>query len=212
MTIVHLSEFVAHYGYLAVFGLILFQTVGIPLPGEAALIAAAVYAQHTHKLDVIDIILISALATSLGGVMGYWIGRRGGYPLLMRHGHHVGLNPARMRLGEYLFQFHGGKILLFGRVIAVLRTYQSVLAGIYRMPFRRFVAFSGLGALLWAAAIGYGAYGFGGLFNRMAGVLAWGTLALGLGIMFAIAIYLKRQENVLQARADAALLGAEQVA
>ncbi|MEI6440449.1 MAG: DedA family protein [Alphaproteobacteria bacterium] len=210
MTIVHLSEFVAHYGYLAVFGLILFQTVGIPLPGEAALIAAAVYAQHTHKLDVIDIILISALATSLGGVMGYWIGRRGGYPLLMRHGHHVGLNPARMRLGEYLFQFHGGKILLFGRVIAVLRTYQSVLAGIYRMPFRRFVAFSGLGALLWAAAIGYGAYGFGGLFNRMAGVLAWGTLALGLGIMFAIAIYLKRQENVLQARADAALLGAEQ--
>ena len=210
MTIVHLSEFVAHYGYLAVFGLILFQTVGIPLPGEAALIAAAVYAQHTHKLDVIDIILISALATSLGGVMGYWIGRRGGYPLLMRHGHHVGLNPARMRLGEYLFQFHGGKILLFGRVIAVLRTYQSVLAGIYRMPFRRFVAFSGLGALRWAAAIGYGAYGFGGLFNRMAGVLAWGTLALGLGIMFAIAIYLKRQENVLQARADAALLGAEQ--
>ncbi len=210
MTIVHLSEFVAHYGYLAVFGLILFQTVGIPLPGEAALIAAAVYAQHTHKLDVIDIILISALATSLGGVMGYWIGRRGGYPLLMRHGHHVGLNPARMRLGEYLFQFHGGKILLFGRVIAVLRTYQSVLAGIYRMPFRRFVAFSGLGALLWAAAIGYGAYGFGGLFNRVAGVLAWGTLALGLGIMFAIAIYLKRQENVLQARADAALLGAEQ--
>jgi len=210
VTIVHLSEFVAHYGYMAVFGLILLQTVGLPLPGEAALIAAAVYAQHTHKLDVIDIILISALATSVGGVIGYWIGRRGGYPLLMRHGHHVGLNPARMRLGEYLFQFHGGKILLFGRVIAVLRTYQSVLAGIYRMPFRRFVAFSGLGSLLWATAIGYGAYGFGGLFNRMAGVLAWGTLALGLGIMFAIAIYLKRQENVLQARADAALLGAEQ--
>jgi len=143
VTIVHLSEFVAHYGYMAVFGLILLQTVGLPLPGEAALIAAAVYAQHTHKLDVIDIILISALATSVGGVIGYWIGRRGGYPLLMRHGHHVGLNTARMRLGEYLFQFHGGKILLFGRVIAVLRTYQSVLAGIYRMPFRRFVAFSG---------------------------------------------------------------------
>ena len=209
MTIVHLSEFVAHYGYLAVFGLILFQTIGFPLPGEAALIAAAVYAQHTHKLDVIDIVLVSTLATTLGGIVGYWIGRRGGYPVLMRHGHHVGLNPARMRLGEYLFQFHGGKILLFGRMMAVLRVYQSILAGIYRMPFRRFMAFSSIGAGLWAAAVGYGAYGFGGLFNRMAGVLAWGTLALGLGILFAAAVYLKRQEGVLQARADA-LLGSEQ--
>lgn len=210
MTIVHLSEFVAQYGYLAVFGLILLQTIGFPLPGEAALIAAAVYAQHTHKMDVIDIILVSTLATSLGAIVGYWIGRRGGHPLLMRHGHHVGLNPARMRLGEYLFQFHGGKILLFGRLMAVLRVYQSMLAGIYRMPFRRFMAFSSLGAALWAGAVGYGAYGFGGLFNRMAGVLAWGTLALGIGILFALAIYLKRQEGVLQARADAALLGSEQ--
>jgi len=210
VTIVHLSDFVAHYGYLAVFGLILFQTIGFPLPGEAALIAAAVYAQHTHKLDILDIILISALATTLGGIIGYWIGRWGGYPVLMRHGHHVGLNSARMRLGEYLFQFHGGKILLFGRMIAILRVYQSILAGIYRMSFRRFMAFNGLGALLWAAAVGYGAYGFGGLFNRMAGVLAWGTLALGVGILLAVAIYLKRQEGVLQARADEALLGTEQ--
>lgn len=210
MTIVHLSEFVAQYGYLAVFGLILLQTIGFPLPGEAALIAAAVYAQHTHKMDVIDIILVSTLATSLGAIAGYWIGRRGGHPLLMRHGHHVGLNPARMRLGEYLFHFHGGKILLFGRLMAVLRVYQSMLAGIYRMPFRRFMAFSSLGAALWAGAVGYGAYGFGGLLNRMAGVLAWGTLALGISILFALAIYLKRQEGVLQARADAALLGSEQ--
>ena len=112
MTIVHVSEFVAQYGYLAGFGLIFFQTIGIPMPGEAALIAAAVYAQHTHKLDVVDIILVSALATCLGGIVGYWIGRRGGYPVLMRHGHHVGLTAPRMRLGEYLFQFHGGKILL----------------------------------------------------------------------------------------------------
>lgn len=210
MTIVHLSDVVAHYGYLAVFGLIFFQTIGLPLPGEAALIAAAVYAQHTHKLDIVDIVLVSAVSTSLGGMVGYWIGRRGGYPVLMRHGHHVGMTAARMRLGEYLFQFHGGKILMFGRMMAVLRVYQSILAGIYRMSFRRFMAFSVMGAVLWAAAVGYGAYGFGGLFNRMAGFLAWGALALGIAVLFAVAVYLKRQEGVLQARADAALLGAEQ--
>lgn len=210
MTIIHLSDFVAQYGYLAVFGLIFFQTIGIPLPGEAALIAAAVYAQHTHKIDIIDIVLVAGLATTLGGMVGYWIGRRGGYPILMRHGHHVGLNPARMRLGEYLFHFHGGKILLFGRLMAVLRVYQSILAGIYRMPFRRFMVFSGAGALFWAAVVGYGAYGFGGLFNSMAGILAWATLAAGLAILVSAAVYLKRQEGVLQARADAALLGSEQ--
>ena len=61
-----------------------------------------------------------------------------------------------------------------------------------------------------STAVGYGAYGFGGLFNRMAGVLAWSTLAVGAGILCAAALYLKRQEGVLQAKADAALLGVEQ--
>ena len=138
------------------------------------------------------------------------IGRRGGHPLMMRYGHHVGLNDARMRLGEYLFRLHGGKILLFGRIMAVLRVYQAILAGTYRMPLRKFFVFNALGAVIWAAAIGYGAYGSGELFNRMAGELAWAALAIGVALLVGSALYLRRQEGVLQAQADADTLQGEQ--
>lgn len=207
MNLIHLSEFIAQYGYFAVFGLIVFQSLGIPLPGEAALIAAAIYAQHTDRISILGIVAVAGLASAFGSTLGYWIGRRGGYPLLSRYGHHVGLNPARMRLGEYLFSLHGGKIMLFGRFMAVLRVYEAVLAGTYRMKFERFMAFNVLGAAIWAAAVGYFAYGFGELFHRMEGVFAWVALGIGLTALVGGALYLRRTEVALQARADAALLG-----
>jgi membrane protein DedA with SNARE-associated domain len=209
LNLVHLSEFIAQYGYFAVFGLIVFQSLGIPLPGEAALFAAAIYAQHTDRLSILGIVAVAGLASAFGSLLGYWIGRRGGYPLLSRYGHHVGLNPARMRLGEYLFSLHGGKIMLFGRFMAVLRVYEAVLAGTYRMGFERFMVFNVLGAAIWAAAVGYFAYGFGELFHRMEGVFAWVALGIGLAALVMGGLYLRRTEVALQARADAALLGAE---
>ncbi len=210
MNLIHLSEFIAQYGYFAVFGLITFQSLGIPLPGEAALIAAAIYAQHTDRISILGIVLVAAFASALGSAMGYWIGRRGGYPLLTRYGHHVGLNPARMRLGEYLFSLHGGKIMLFGRFMAVLRVYEAVLAGTYRMSFRRFMIFNVLGAAIWAGAVGYFAYGFGELFHRMEGMFAWAALGVGLVALVVAGLYLRRTEVALQARADEALLGSGQ--
>lgn len=203
---IHLSEFIAQYGYFAVFGLLTFQSLGIPLPGEAALIASAIYAQHTDRLSILGIVAVAALASALGSVLGYWIGRRGGYPLLSRYGHHVGLNAARMRLGEYLFNLHGGKIMLFGRFMAVLRVYEAVLAGTYRMSFGRFMVFNVLGAALWAGAVGYFAYGFGELFHRMEGLFAWAALGVGLIALVVAGLYLRRTEVALQARADEALL------
>lgn len=210
LNLFHLSEIVAQYGYVAIFGLIALQSLGVPLPGEAALIAAAVYAQHTDKISILAIVIVAAVATGLGSIGGYWIGQRGGYPLLSRYGHHIGLNPARMRLGEYLFRMHGGKILLFGRIMAVLRVYQAVLAGTYRMPFQRFMVFNILGSVIWAAGVGYLAFGFGELFSRMEGVFAWVALAVGSVLIVGSVIYLQSREVELQAQADAALSGEHQ--
>jgi membrane protein DedA with SNARE-associated domain len=201
-----MSELVAHYGYFAVFGLIAVQCLGIPLPGEAALIAAAIYAEHTHRLEIFWVVVAAAVASGLGSIGGYLIGRHTGHPLLVRHGHKVGLNAARIRLGEYLFSIHGGKILLFGRVVAVLRTYGAMLAGVYSMPPARFLVFNGIGAVIWGGGIGYAAYGFGELFTHVAGVLAWIVLFAGAGLIIASVLYLKRKEGALQAQADAAML------
>jgi membrane protein DedA with SNARE-associated domain len=202
----HLSELVSHYGYFAAFGMIVLQSAGLPLPGEGLLIAAAVYAQRTHRLDIFALVAVAAVASFLGSILGYVIGRWGGHPLLARFGKHVGLGEARMRLGEYLFLKHGGKIMLYGRMMAVLRVYAAILAGTYYMPAGRFLVFSAAGAVLWAAVVAYGAYAFGELFGHVSHLIAWSTLGLGVLIAAASVVYLHRKEGDLQEAADLALL------
>ena len=86
----------------------------------------------------------------------------------------------------------------------------AVLAGTYRMSFRRFMIFNVLGAAIWAGAVGYFAYGFGELFHRMEGMFAWAALGVGLVALVVAGLYLRRTEVALQARADEALLGSGQ--
>src|SRR5207244_1872157 len=81
-------------------------------------------------------------------------GRRFGYPLLLRHGHLLGITASRLKLGQLLFLRHGGKIVFFGRFIAVLRALAAVLAGVNGMPWSRFLVFNASGAMAWAG--GYG--------------------------------------------------------
>jgi membrane protein DedA with SNARE-associated domain len=200
---------VAHYGYLAVFGLILIESIGLPLPGEAALIAAALFAGRTHQLDIIAVIATAALAAGLGTAIGYGLGRWAGDPLIDRYGRYVGLTPARRRLGRFLFLQHGAKIVFFGRFVAILRTFAGALAGINAMPQRRFAMFNVLGAAIWSLVIGGGAYAFGRAFAHMARPLGLSMLALTvLAVILGLAI-LRGQEKRLQTLADAALADGE---
>ena len=155
----------AHYGYLVVFGSALVGSAGIPLPATELLIAAAAYAAHTHRLDVV--VLAGGAAIMAGG---RWpgrlsgIGKSVGAVTLARHGSTVGLGPSRLRLGQYLFLTHGGKIVFFIRFIAFLGPFGGVLAGVNRMPFLRFTIFNALGSLTWAVCVAAGGYLFGTFF------------------------------------------------
>jgi membrane protein DedA with SNARE-associated domain len=200
-----MGHLIASYGYAAVFWLNVIQCLGLPVPGEAALIAAAVYAQHTHRLDIFWVVMAAGAGTALGSVGGYALGRYGGRPLLMRYGPRMGLNDARMRLGEYLFRLHGGAILAIGRAIPMLRTWGALFAGAYRMPARRFTAYNLVSAALWAAGMGYLAYGLGELAHRASGLVGIATLVATAGALLAGFLYLRDREGALQAQADAAL-------
>jgi membrane protein DedA with SNARE-associated domain len=120
---------IATYGYWTVGGIIALESMGLPLPGEATLIAAAVYAATTHHLNIWLVIAAAATGAIVGDNIGYWIGREIGYRLLLRYGHYVYLTEARIKLGQYLFFRHGGKIVFFGRFVAVLRALAAILAG-----------------------------------------------------------------------------------
>jgi len=84
----------------------------------------------------------------LGDNLGFWVGREGGYRLLRRYGRYIHVEERRLKLGQYLFLKHGGKVVFFGRFVAVLRAWAAFLAGTNRMRWPRFLLFNAAGAIV----------------------------------------------------------------
>jgi membrane protein DedA with SNARE-associated domain len=140
-----LTHFLTAYGYWAVLFFVAIESTGIPLPGESILLVAAIYAGTTHHLSVTLVIAAAASGAILGDNFGYWVGREGGYRLLRRYGRYIRLDERKVKLGQYLFRKHGGKVVFFGRFIAVLRAWTAFLAGTNCMPWGPFLLFNALG-------------------------------------------------------------------
>lgn len=194
----HLTQ---SYGPWLVGAVILLEAMGLPLPAESVLIATAVYAGTTHKLSVIWIIIPAATGAILGDNLGFAIGRSLGWRVLRRWGRHIGLNDDRLMLGAYLFRCHGGKVVFFGRFVAVLRTLASLLAGANRMSWTWFLPCNAAGGILWSCIYALGAYWLGKAVERLAK-----PAGLGIGVVVAAAVIvgflmMRRREHELIARA-----------
>src|SRR5580700_9529995 len=153
-----IAHLIHAYGLLVVAGVVGAEGIGIPLPGETALIIASVIAGSKHELNIVEVILVAASASVVGRIVGYAIGRNFGYWLLLRYGGYVGITETRIKLGQYLFLRHGGKIIVIAQFIPVLRTLAGILAGANRMPQSRFMLANACGAALWATFFGVAAY------------------------------------------------------
>ena len=205
MTSAELSALVAQYGYLATFAAILVASAGVPLPAGELLIAAAVYAAHTHRLSLPLLVVVGSLGVVIGGGVGYGIGRSVAAATLKRYGGFVGLGPARVRLGQYLFLVHGGKIVFFLRFVALLGPFGGVLAGANRMRIGRFMAFNALGGVAWTVVFAVGAYLFGEFFEAVGRPVGIAAVVLAIVLVVGLLIYIHRHEAVLQAKADVML-------
>lgn len=203
------------YGLLVVAGFIGLESMCIPLPGETALIVGSVIAGRTHELNIIAVILTAAGASLIGRVIGYAIGAQFGYWLLLRYGFYLRITEARIKLGQYLFLKHGGAIIIIAQFIPVLRAIAGILAGANRMPWRRFLLASFVGALAWATLFGIGGYSFGRQFARLAaswwflsGPSGWVLFGLAAVIIVTVfAAFVGRHEAQLVAKAERALPG-----
>ena len=140
--------------------LIIAESAGAPLPGETALITAAILAGQ-HRLQIVLVIALAAAAAIIGDNLGYLVGRKGGRWLLQRPGPFARHRAHVLEIGEPFFARHGPKAVFLGRWILGLRTWASWLAGANRMPWRSFSLWNAAGAITWAAAIGTLAYYLG---------------------------------------------------
>lgn len=197
-----LTALLTQYGYLAVLVLVGLESMGIPLPGETMLITAAVYAGSTHRLHIVLVIVAAATGAILGDNLGYLIGREGGYRLLRRYGHYIGIPLARIRLGRYVFRRWGGVVVFGGRFVAVLRALAAFLAGVNRMPWPRFLAYNAAGGICWATLWGTAGYIFGREIDRVTGTYRGGLLVLAVAATVGFIVFIRRNEARLQAMAD----------
>jgi membrane protein DedA with SNARE-associated domain len=138
------------------FGVML-ESAGVPLPGETVLIAAGALV-HRGVFNFGDALFFGILGALVGDQIGYWAGRFGGRPFVLRWGRYLLVTPARLGRAEAFFDRHGGRAVFLARFVAGLRVFGALVAGTSRMPWGRFALYNVLGGTVWAAvavSLGY---------------------------------------------------------
>ena len=190
-----MTHLIVTYGYFAVAFLVAVESFGVPLPGETIVVAAALYAGHTHRLSVWAIFAVAAVAAIVVDNIGYLLGRTGGERLIRRYGRYVRLDEAKLQVVRNLFDRHGAKVVFFGRFISILRTYAAFFAGTTRMPWRRFLIFNAAGGILWATLYTFASYGLGDTFRSIETELTVAFSAAAVLTIAAVIVVLRRRNK-----------------
>jgi membrane protein DedA with SNARE-associated domain len=201
------SQWIADYGYLAVFVIVFMETAGIPLPGEITLILAGV-AAHGGSLDPVVLIVVGSLAAILGDNVGYVIGRYGGRRIVLklaRFGH----VDSMLGWGERFFAQHGGKTVFLARWTAGLRIFGAWIAGMTHMKWRTFFLWNAAGGITWVTATVMAGYLFSGSVKRIEGWFGTGgkiaaIVVLGGGLIYGLRVLHHRQVAARKAEMAAA--------
>lgn len=184
-----LRDYLAHYGYWAVGTALLLENAGVPLPGETILLLASFLAYSEHKLALPYVILVGVCAATLGDNLGFAIGSYGGRPLLERYQRTLRIKPAVITRGEELFARYGSATIFVARFIAGMRIIAGPLAGVLRMPWRKFLLFNFLGAVLWVSVIASVGYVFGKHWEALVDLVQDANLAIALVVVVACAVF-----------------------
>jgi membrane protein DedA with SNARE-associated domain len=185
------ADLISTYGYWAVAGVVAAESMGLPVPGEATLIAAAIVAGTTQALDIWLVVAAATAGAIIGDNIGFYLGREIGFRLMVRFASYVHLTEARIKLG----------------FVAVLRVLAAFLAGVNCMDWTRFLLFNAMGGFVWAATYGFGAWYLGKKISRLAGPAAITLAVVAAIVIIGGFVFLRRHEARLQQEAEAALPG-----
>ena len=176
------------------------EALGVPVPGETAVIFGGL-AASSGRLNIVLVIVVASAGAIIGDNIGFVIGRRGGRAVLTRPGRFEAERRRVLEIGDPFFERHGGKAVFLGRWIAGLRIWASWLAGASQMRWRTFLIWNALGGIAWATSVSLAAY-YGGrsveaVFSKV-GIYA--LIAAAVVVVLAVGYLMRRRRR----RQDAA--------
>lgn len=183
-----LRNAVVHYGYWAVAAALLIENAGVPVPGETVLLMASFLAYSEHDLRLPWIIVVATIAATVGDNLGYALGYYGGRPLLASYRTFFRVQDTMLARGEYLFAKYGSVTIFFARFVFGMRIIAGPLAGVLRMPWRKFMIFNFLGAALWVTVISGAGYLFGQHWGRLERDFRRFDVGLAILVLLAVTI------------------------
>jgi membrane protein DedA with SNARE-associated domain len=202
-----IDQLLTNFGYLAVFLAVGIESLGIPVPGETMLITASIYAGATHNLTIEGVIAAAIAGAIIGDNLGYLIGSKGGYRVLLHHGRRLHVNQRHLKIARYLFDRHGGPVVFLGRFVSILRTYAAFLAGVSHMHWRRFFAYNAAGGIVWSVIFGLLGYYGQQAFKRLSTPVDIALGVAALALIASLILYLRRHADRLALQAERAYPG-----
>ncbi len=201
-SLVSIGETLGPWTYALVGALAFLETgafIGLIAPGETAMLLGGLVAGQ-GKIDVLTMIAIAWTAAVAGDMTSFFLGRRLGRGFMERHGPRVKITEERLQSVEGFFDRHGGKAILLGRFVGLVRAVAPFLAGSSHMPLRRFVPYDVIGAGLWSGGLILLGYVFWQSFSKVVEYAKKGALGLGVAITLVVGIvwlvrWLRRDEN-----------------
>jgi undecaprenyl-diphosphatase len=188
-------------GYPVLFVLIAIETMGVPVPGETALLTAGVLASRGH-LDIVAVIAVGAAAAIVGDNVGFMIGRKLGRRVLLAPGPFERHRRRVIELGEPFFERHGPKAVFLGRWVAGLRITSAWLAGVNRMSWPTFLFWNALGGIAWATSVSLLAFFAGRGAERIVHYLGFGGAGVVIAGALAAALVVRRRRRRAAVPAD----------
>ncbi len=163
-----ITQLISSAGYLGVFLLMTLESAALPVPSEVVMPFAG-YLAYKGVFDLLLIGIVGAAGCTLGSVMSFYVGLKGGRPFIKKYGKYVLLNEGHMHLAESWFERYGDSAVLFSRLLPVVRTFISLPAGIGKYDLRKLVVFSFAGSLPWTLALAYVGFSLGAYWERIIG-------------------------------------------
>lgn len=189
------APYIEDYGYFAVAALVFIANLGIPVPGDASLVVAAIFTV-SEDLSLVPVLIVGWTAAVLGECAAYAIGRYGGRPLAIRLGRRFGVTHDLLDRVEGFYRHHGVKTVIIGRFIPLLRRVNGLVAGVTAMSWRRFLVANMFGAAVWvgvAATVGIQA---GNNIDTVNTVLERGAPIIGLAfLLLLVAAVIRRRRR-----------------